>query len=50
MSQLLQQFTKLFTNDTSKLEAFISSKNPKTEAEVVYWTRWYEAHGICRGF
>jgi hypothetical protein len=50
MTKLLKQFTKLFTGTAGDLETFISSKNPKTEAEVVYWTRWYEAHGICRGF
>jgi len=48
MSTLLKKLTEFFSTPDS-LEAFISSKNPKTEAEVVYWTRWYEAHGICRG-
>lgn len=48
MTKLLEKLTKFFKTPNS-LEAFISSKNPKTESEVVYWTRWYEAHGVCRG-
>ena len=50
MTKLLQQFTKLFTHTTNELETFINSKNPKTHADVEHWTRWYESHGICRGF
>jgi hypothetical protein len=50
MTKLLQQFTKLLAGTANELEAFINSKNPKTHADVEYWTRWYEAHGICRGF
>ena len=50
MTKLLQQFTKLFAHTTNELEAFIVSKEPKTHADVEHWTRWYEAHGICRGF
>ena len=34
----------------SSLENFIISKNPTSVAEVEYWTKWYDAHGVCRGF
>lgn len=33
----------------TELEAFIVSKNPQNEAEVEYWSRWYDAHGALRG-
>jgi hypothetical protein len=50
MSKLLQQFTQLFAKQPSTLEAFLASKHIKTHADVEHWTRWYEAHGLCRGF
>jgi len=46
MTKLLQQFTKLFTGTTNKLEAFIISKDPKTHADVDYWTKYFEYRGL----
>ena len=46
MTKLLQQFTKLFTSTTNELEAFIVSKEPKTHADVEYWTKYFEYRGL----
>jgi hypothetical protein len=46
MTKLLQQFTKLFTHTTNELEAFIISKDPKTHADVDYWTKYFEYRGL----
>ena len=46
MTKLLQQFTKLFTGATNELEAFIISKDPKTHADVDYWTKYFEYRGL----
>jgi hypothetical protein len=46
MTKLLQQFTKLFTGTTSELETFISSKQPKTHADVEFWTKYFEYRGL----
>jgi hypothetical protein len=46
MTKLLQQFTKLFTNNTNELEAFINSKNLKTHADVEYWAKYFEYRGL----
>jgi hypothetical protein len=46
MTKLLQQFTKLFTNTANELEAFIISKDPKTHADVDYWTKYFEYRGL----
>ena len=46
MSKLLQQFTKLFTGTTNELEAFIISKEPKTHADVEFWTKYFEYRSL----
>ena len=46
MTKLLQQLTKLFTSTTNELEAFIVSKEPKTHADVEYWTKYFEYRGL----
>jgi hypothetical protein len=46
MTKLLQQFTKLFARTTNELEAFIISKDPKTHADVDYWTKYFEYRGL----
>lgn len=48
---MVQLLKKLFSvrNYGHDLENFINSKRPTNNAEVEYWTRWYEAHGVCRG-
>ena len=44
MTKLLEQLTKLFqTNQQSRLEQYITSKNPTNAAEVDYWARQYDA-------
>jgi hypothetical protein len=50
MSKLIKEVVEFFAKQPSALETFIISKEPKTHADVEHWTRWYEAHGICRGF
>ena len=46
MTKLLQQFTKLFTSTTNELEAFIISKEPKTHADVEFWSKYFEYRGL----
>jgi len=46
MTKLLQQFTKLFAHTTNELETFINSKNPKTHADVEFWTKYFEYRGL----
>ena len=43
---LLKWIKSLFNERTYKdsLEYFIESKNPKSTAEVEYWTRYYDQH------
>jgi hypothetical protein len=44
MTKLLEQLIKLFeTNQQSKLEQYINSKNPSNAAEVDYWQRQYDS-------
>ena len=44
MTKLLEQLTKLFqTNQQSRLEQYITSKNPTNAAEVDYWARQYDS-------
>lgn len=44
MTKLLEQLTKLFTtNQQSRLEQYINSKNPTNAADVDYWQRQYES-------
>jgi hypothetical protein len=43
MTKLLEQLTKFFTsNQQSRLEQYINSKNPTNAAEVDYWQRQYD--------
>lgn len=46
MSKLLEQFTQLFTKDSSALEKFLESKQLKTHADVEYWTKYFEYRGF----
>ena len=44
MTKLLEQLTKLFTtNQQSRLEQYINSKNPTNAADVDYWQRQYDS-------
>jgi hypothetical protein len=44
MTKLIEQLTKLFqTNQQSRLEQYINSKNPSNAAEVDYWQRQYDS-------
>lgn len=46
MSKLLKELTQFFAKQPNALEAFINSKNPKSHAEVEFWTKYYELRGI----
>jgi hypothetical protein len=46
MSKLIKELAELFAKQPNALEAFINSKEPKTHADVEYWTRYYECRGI----
>lgn len=49
--KFLEWITSLFKERTyqDSLEYFITSKNPKSTAEVEYWTRHYDQH-VTRSF
>ena len=46
MSKLLQQFTKLFSTQQSRLEAFMNAKAPKSHADAEYWQKYFEYRGM----
>ena len=46
MSKLLQQFTKLFSAQQSRLEAFMNAKAPKSHADAEYWQKYFEYRGM----
>jgi hypothetical protein len=46
MEKLIKEFTQFFTNQPNALESFINSKEPKSHADVEYWTRYYELRGF----
>lgn len=50
--KVLKWIISLFKQRSYKdsLEYFISSKNPKSTAEVEYWTRYYDERTIGRNF
>jgi hypothetical protein len=44
MTKLLRKLIKFFeTNQQSRLEQYINSKNPTNAADVDYWQRQYES-------
>ena len=45
MTKLLQQFTKLFTTQ-STLEQFLAGKNIKNHCDLEYWTKYAEYRGF----
>ena len=43
MTTILEKLTEFFkSNEQSRLEQYINSKNPTNAAEVDYWTKEYE--------
>ena len=43
MTTMLEKLTEFFkSNEQSRLEQYINSKNPTNAAEVDYWTKEYE--------
>ena len=46
MTKLLKELTQFLAKQPNALEAFINSKNPKTHADVEYWTKYFEYRGL----
>lgn len=46
MTKLLKELTKFFSTHPNALEQFINSKNPKSHAEVEYWSKYFELKGF----
>ena len=46
MSKLLRELAQFFAKQPNTLEQFINAKEPKSHAEVEYWTRHYESKGV----
>lgn len=46
MSKLIKEIAEFFTKQPSALEAFINSKNPKTHADVEYWSKYFEYRAL----
>ena len=46
MTKLVKELIQFFSKDTNTLEAFINSKNPKTHADVEYWSKYFEYRGL----
>ena len=46
MTKLLKELTQFFSKDVNTLEAFLNAQEPKSHAEVEYWTRYYELRGF----
>ena len=46
MSNLLKELTQFLASKPNALEAFINAKEPKSHAEVEYWTKYYELRGF----
>ena len=46
MTKLLKELTQFFAKQPNALEQFINSKEPKSHAEVEYWSKYYELRGF----
>jgi len=46
MTKLLKELTQFLVKQPNALEAFINSKEPKSHAEVEYWTKYFELKGV----
>jgi hypothetical protein len=46
MTKLFKELTQFFAIKSNTLETFINSKEPKSHAEVEYWTKYYELRGF----
>ena len=46
MTKLLKELTQFLTKQSNALEQFINSKEPKSHAEVDYWTKYFELRGF----
>lgn len=46
MSKLINEIIEFFAKQPSALEAFIVSKEPKTHADVEYWSKYFEYRGL----
>jgi hypothetical protein len=46
MSKLIKEIAEFFSKQPGALEAFVNSKNPKTHADVEYWSKYFEYRGL----
>ena len=46
MSKLIKEIAEFFAKQPNALEAFIISKEPKTHADVEFWTKYFEYRGL----
>jgi hypothetical protein len=46
MSKLIKEVVEFFAKQPGALEAFIISKEPKTHADVEYWSKYFEYRGL----
>jgi hypothetical protein len=46
MSKLIKELVEVFTKQPNALEAFVNSKNPKTHADIEFWSKYFEYRGL----
>ena len=46
MSKLIKEIAEFFAKKPTALETFINSKEPKTHADVEYWSKYFEYRGL----
>jgi hypothetical protein len=46
MSKLIKEIAEFFAKQPSAVETFVNSKEPKTHADVEYWSKYFEYRGL----
>jgi hypothetical protein len=46
MSKLIKEIADFFAKQPNALEAFIISKEPKTHADIEFWSKYFEYKGL----
>jgi spore coat polysaccharide biosynthesis predicted glycosyltransferase SpsG len=46
MSKIIKELVELFAKQPTTLEMFVNSKEPKTHADVEYWSKYFEYRGL----